>query len=203
MSRFKVALNNASQGTLDVSPSLGGGVQMQPSLQRTVYVMGPRKINRELKDGMEFTDCNYWKRFCSYTNTVGGLADEQTAILTCIYDDGTVYSDDPSENVYPKARTFEVANADVFADEHNVYDIVGTYGQPAIFVELVNQDAQNVQVKLNGDTGAIFTLGASDTWVFNHGDLQVTKVELAGTAASGGIACTVDIVIGVQSAINS
>jgi hypothetical protein len=31
------------------------------SYQRTIYVMGPNKVNRKLKDGDTFTDSNYWK----------------------------------------------------------------------------------------------------------------------------------------------
>ena len=52
MSVFRVRLTNNRQGLLDVYDN-----------QRTAYIMGPNRINRVLKDGEVFTDCNYWKRF--------------------------------------------------------------------------------------------------------------------------------------------
>src|SRR5579859_7642952 len=58
------------------------------SYQRTIYCMGPNRINRKLKDGATFTDCNYWKQFCAAP--VGPLTAE-TAFITLISDDGSVY----------------------------------------------------------------------------------------------------------------
>lgn len=57
MSVFRVKLNNNAQGLLDTV----SGSQQSTSIQRTVYVMGPKKINRKLKDGDTCTDSNYWK----------------------------------------------------------------------------------------------------------------------------------------------
>ena len=52
MSVFRVRLTNSRQGRLDVYDN-----------QRSAYITGPNRINRKLKDGEIFTDCNYWKRF--------------------------------------------------------------------------------------------------------------------------------------------
>ena len=49
MSVFRVNLNNADQGKLDIDPT--AGTQFSTSKQRTVYVMGPGRINRKLVDG--------------------------------------------------------------------------------------------------------------------------------------------------------
>jgi hypothetical protein len=52
MSVFKVKLNNSRQGLLDVYEN-----------QRSAYIMGPNRVNRKLKDGEVFTDCNCpWRR---------------------------------------------------------------------------------------------------------------------------------------------
>src|SRR4051812_19857883 len=98
MSVFKVKLTQGQQGSLDehafgvnnasVSVGTGGGnvlVGTGTSVQRTVYVMGPGKVNRKLNDGDTFTDSNYWKRYCA--TPVGPLTPEQ-AIVSIVTDDG-------------------------------------------------------------------------------------------------------------------
>ena len=203
MSVFQVKLNNASQGTLDVqaSTSVAGGTQIVTSKQRTVYVMGPRKINRELKDGDIFTDCNYWKRFCSDTDRYAGTATDETAIVTCLTDDGTVYSDDASENSYPYAKSLSCTSLSTYADTY--IDIVAATGTTAKFVTITNHAATAVNVKLNGLTNAIFTLAAGASIVFNHGDLQVSMVGVQPGTASGFATANVDVVCGIASPINS
>ena len=84
MSVFRVKLNNASQGLLDTDIN---GVQNETSIQRTIYVTGPNRINRKLVDGEEFTDCNYWKRFTE--DEMGA----ESAFIEVVTDDGSVYSD--------------------------------------------------------------------------------------------------------------
>ena len=84
MSVFKVKLNNTKQGLLDQNPLTGS--QFAASVQRTIYVAGPGRTYRKLKDGDQFTDCNYWKRF---TSTIVG---DEAAFIEVVTDDGSVYS---------------------------------------------------------------------------------------------------------------
>lgn len=229
MSVFKVQLNNAVQGTLDVvaSTTTYGGTQQATSLQRTIYVMGPRKINRELKDGATFSDCNYWKRYArpataaditaynaangtSYSTTVtdAGFAASQVAsgppgtrtvanpstFLVCINDDGSVWSDDGSEN----AGQAIVTNVTISPTTVNY---LATYGSPANFLEIYNHasGSQTVTVTLNGGTSS-FTVAVGGSWIFNHGDVNITSVTV--TAAGTG-AVSVDLVAGLKVVANS
>lgn len=204
MSVFKVALNSIAQGNMDLNPAtatsisaldhsqLGAG--MSPSIQRTIYVSGPNSTYRNLKDGEQFTDCNYWKRF-AYPQVA--LAD---AFIEVVTDDGSVYSDVSDENTYPKVYDLEVVNVSTYAD--NVIDILGDTGGFAVFVQIANQGGTAVKVRLNGTANAIFDLGASETQVFNHGDLSVTKLEFANTV-SGGADTNVQVLVSVRSVCNS
>jgi len=235
MSVFQVVLNNGVQGNLDVlaSTATAGGVGIVDtvssapagvvtagtlpssqsvafSLQRTVYIMGPRKINREIKDGTTFTDCNYWKRYCDAALTIGGGATAQTAILRCIYDDGTVWSDDQSENAYPKAALlFPSAQFNAYVSTAaypttplpfgatngpDTFNITATFGQPAYFCSISNNQssfAQAVQVRLNGDNGCIFTIPGSQDWIFNQGDCQIASIEVAYAQTTGATGTTI------------
>ena len=247
MSVFQVQLNNAQQGQLDVianSTTQPGGVQIVDvtdtvsgtsvtvgsytypagwtntaaptgmpnfSLQRTVYVMGPRKINRELKDGQTFTDCNYWKRFCYPQVPLN------QAILTCISDDGTIYSDDHIENQYPIAFTLTASGnspnyptfiswnastgAQTVGNAVNFASLTG--GNPVAFVTLQNESSTSCQVQLNGLNTAVFTLGGSSTMVFNHGDIQITQIVVWDTTGSTSGTTTVSVIAGVTSLPNS
>src|SRR5581483_7072011 len=182
MSVFKVHLNYpGQQGYLDYNPATASpgflGDQMQPSKQRTMYCAGPNRIYRELFDGMVFTDCNYWKRFaypqCPY----------DVAFIEVLTDDGSVYSDIPGENTFPKVYSpYAVANTDTF--DTNSIDIVGTLGGVGLFVQITNLGTsapnQNVQIELNGDVGPVMTLAATDTQVFNAGDLTISKLAFDG-----------------------
>jgi hypothetical protein len=203
MSVFRVALNNREQGLLDKDPSTasagaivgqGLGDQMDPSIQRQVYVMGPKKINRLLSDGDTFTDCNYWKRF-AYPQV--SLED---AIVEVVSDDGSVYSDIPEENTFPAATSMSVLATTTWTD--NEWDILTVYGSPAVFTQITNNGAGSVQIRLNGLSGATFTLAAGDTQIFNNGDLSVTKIQV-DNSASGAVDGTVDILISVRSVCNS
>ena len=140
MSVFRVALNNVDQGLLDLDPSgatagsivgQGLGSQMSPSIQRGVYIMGPNLINRLLVDGETFTDCNYWKRF-AYPNVP-----LNEAFIEVVTDDGSIFSDIAGENTFPVATTLTVVASSVFTD--NEFDIITTYGGPAIFTQITNQ----------------------------------------------------------------
>lgn len=204
MSVFKVTLNNSAQGMLDLNPATaipmtGGqygnlGQEMSPSVQRTVYVAGPNRIYRKLKDGQQFTDCNYWKRF-AYPN----LPLDQ-AFITVVSDDGSVYSDISEENTYPLVYNLAVANVSTFAE--NVVDILGDTGGFAVFVQISNQGSTAVKVRLNGSANAIFDLGASETQVFNSGDLSITMLEFANTV-SGGSETDIQVLVSVRTVCQS
>ena len=199
MSVFRVKLQHTGkQGQLDYDPSTDTsttygnvGSAFSTSKQRTVYVMGPKKINRLLIDGDTFTDCNYWKRFAYPTVP----ADQ--AFIEIVSDDGSVYSDIESEN------TFGVSSGSLTVtssySDANTLDFVTTYGGSATFVQIRNVGGSNAMTaELNGDTDLTITIPASTAQVFNAGDLTITKVRLK--SASG---TTAEIIGGVRSAINS
>ena len=93
MSVFRVKLNNAAQGALDINPSTL--LEFNTSIQRTIYVTGPKRIYRKLLDGETFTDCNYWKKF-AYPQVP-----YDQAFIEVVSDDGSIYSEIEEENNYP------------------------------------------------------------------------------------------------------
>jgi len=211
MSVFRVALNNTQQGLLDLDPSTatagavtgqGLGDQMNPSIQRGVYVMGPNLINRLLIDGDTFTDCNYWKRF-AYPQVP---LDE--AIVEVLVDDGSIYSDIAEENTYPQAYNRSIEAGDTYGD--NEIDIATDTGGYAVFTQITNQEVAggglDIKVGLNGSIGtpqAIFDLAAGDTQIFNAGDLSVSLIQFdnSESGASGPVA--VQVLVSVRSVCNS
>ena len=190
MSVFQVQLNNEIQGKLDINPNTG--VPFTTSVQREVYVTGPKKINRLLKDGDTFTDCNYWKKF-AYPQT-----SKDKAFITVLSDDGSVYSDVESENTYGVGRSLTLATS---YNDDNTIDFMTTYGGPASFLQVQNQAASSILItgELNGDTNLIFTLAQGETQVFNTGDLAITKLRLK--AASG--TPTALVLAAVKTVMNS
>lgn len=188
MSEFRVQLNNSKQGLLDVNPSTQS--QFSTSIQRTIFVQGPNKQYRKLFDGETFSDCNYWKRF-AYPQLP---YDE--AFIEVVSDDGSVYSDIPSENNYPKVYNLIVEQGTDYSD--NVVDIAGDTGSYANFVQITNQGSSSVRVRLNGLTGATFELGGSETQVFNAGDLLVTKLAFINNV-SGGTAAELQVLCSIKS----
>ena len=199
MSVFRVKLQHAGQqGQLDYDPSTDTsdtygnvGTAFTTSKQRTVYVMGPKKINRLLVDGDTFTDCNYWKRFAYPQVSM------DQAFIEVVSDDGSIYSDVESEN------TFGVATGSLTLTSSyttgNTVDFVTTYGSAATFVQIRNTGGSNaLTAELNGDTNLTLTIPAATAQVFNAGDLTITKVRLK--SASG---TTAEIIAGVRSTINS
>ena len=198
MSLFRVQLQNLVQGRLDMDPSthpLASGTTAQPALygnlglafgyeaanvytpskQRQVYVAGPLRKYRLLKDGDTFTDCNYWKQFDAAYG-----CDPARAFISTLTDDGSVWSDVASENTYGKGGTVTVSATPT------VIDFVGTYGSPARFLQVQNLDATStnkITGTLNGDTNLTFTIGGGSTQVFNVGDLSISKLSLASTGS--------------------
>ena len=194
MSVFKVALNNTKQGTLDVTP---GGVQNDPSIQRTVYVMGPNKINRLLTDGEQFTDCNYWKRFAYPQVPLN------EAIMEVVSDDGSVYSDVEGENTYPKVYDVTAVGGTTYTDAANIVDIAGDTGGYAVFTQITNEDSsQDVKMRINGVADAVMDLPANSTQVFNSGDLAITLIEF-DDSTSGATDVEIQVVTSIKSVCNS
>lgn len=196
MSLFQVKLNNAIAGNMDVN--MLTGVQNATSIQRTMDVCGPNRIQRHLVDGQTFTDCNYWKQFAYPAMSL------DQAFIVVLVDDGSTYSSDPDENTFPVVwypGTAGVIGAGIGpAGVNMALDIVSTYGGPAQFVQIQNTDASHpVKVRLNGSTSAVFTLGTSSTQIFNHDDLIITKIEFDNSASGTSAVNAVDVILSVKS----
>jgi len=176
MSVFRVKLTNNRQGLLDIYDN-----------QRTAYIMGPNRVNRRLKDGETFTDCNYWKRF-SYPN----LPLEE-AFIEVVEDDGTIYSDQIKDNTYPKVYDISAAAGSSFAA--NRADIAGDSGSFALFAQISNQGEESVRVRLNGMETAIIDLPAGATQTFAVGDLTIGLIEVANPS---GVEVGVQVVVSVR-----
>ncbi len=188
MSVFKVKLTNTAQGLLDSHGQTAG-----TSYQRTVYVMGPGKVNRKLKDGDTFTDNNYWKRY-AYPQVA-----LNEAIIEVVTDDGSVYSDIPEENNFPYSwRDVAIAGGSTYAA--NVVDILGTTGGYASFCQVT--PTVNCKMRINGSANAIMDLAANTTQIFNPGDLTISKLEF-DNSTSGASSGTVDVLVSVRSVSKS
>jgi hypothetical protein len=205
MSVFKVKLQNIKQGLLDLDPSthpLAAGSGSAPvtygqlgdpkevSRQRQIFVAGPNRTYRLLRDGETFTDNNYWKRF-AYPQVA-----HEFSFIEVVTDDGSVYSDIPEENTFATGDT-ETLTTD-FAD--TVVDFVTTYGGAARFLQVQNLDATAViNGELNGDTNVTFQLGGGETQIFNQGDLAITLLRLKSDTSSS----TASWIASVRSVSNS
>lgn len=209
MSVFTVKLNQGAQGALDKDPSTMTadhlGTPMARSLQRQVYVMGPRKINRLLKDGDTFTDCNYWKKFaypqCSLEN----------AIVECTTDDGSTYVEGGAVGTAPvivvdylTPGTYCTIDfvAGTKRSALGVTTALPSSGSAATFCQIENLESagtQPVMVSLN-DSVATFTLTGGTSQIFNAGDLSVTKLVLT---ASSGTTADIQVIAAVASECNS
>lgn len=189
MSVFRVKLTNVNQGTLDTAGQTAG-----TSYQRTVYVMGPGKINRKLKDGDTFTDVNYWKKF-AYPQ----LPLDQ-AFIEVVTDDGAPWTDIPEENVSPKVYNLTLTATNTYDDDGMSADILGDTGAYATFAQIT--PTVNCHMRINGDANAIMSLAANTTQIFNPGDLTISKLEFdnSDSGASNG---TVQILVTTRLTPNS
>jgi hypothetical protein len=179
MSTFRVKLTSTGQGLMDEAGQAHGS-----SYQRTVYVMGPGKVNRKLKDGDTFTDVNYWKRF-AYPQVP--LAD---AFIEVVTDDGAPYTDVSTENVAPLVYNLTLTGGTTYAA--NVADILADTGSYATFAQITPTVA--CKMKINGNASAIIALAANVTQIFNPGDLTISRLEFdnsASGASSGSVAILV------------
>jgi hypothetical protein len=178
MSVFQVQLNNIKQGLLDLDPSthpLAGGSHTSPvtygqlgtpftiSKQRQIWVAGPNRRYRLLKDGDTFTDCNYWKQF-EYPQ-----CPLERAFIHTIDDDGSIYSDVPEENTFVKGATVTLSTS--LAD--TVVDFVNTYGGPAKFLSVQNLAGSSINV-----TGELMTPQHLPTTRFIWFTIIIWKIKL-------------------------
>lgn len=194
MSVFQVKLQNVNQGLLDLNPATHPaatgdsatygnlGTPFTTSKQRQIYVAGPNRTYRLLKDGETFTDCNYWKRF-AYPQVAYDVA-----FIHVVTDDGSVYSDIPEENTFAAGATETLSTA--YAD--TVIDFVTDHGGPARFLQIQNLDGTiGISGELNGDVDVTFHLNAGESQIFNNGDLSITMLRLkadSGTPDASWIA---------------
>ena len=220
MSLFTVTLNNAVQGALDVYPVSGVMTQPTASLQRTVYINGPHRTNRELHDGDQFTDCNYYKRFCAYdaTTNPGGVTDPAQVILVCTTDDGSIWDDTTGGSTgAPRVYAFDSTDASTggwsgtplangaggTTYASNVIDVLSNFGGYAQFCQIQNLSSNNaIQVRLNGSTNAVFTVAASGVQIFDKGDLLISKIEICAVAGSGNVV-NAQLIFGLAAQSNS
>ena len=166
MSVFRVKLTNSRQGLLDIHDN-----------QRTAYITGPNRINRKLKDGETFIDCNYWKRF-SYPNV-----SMEEAFIEVVLDDGTIYS-------------IVAAAASTYAQ--NKADIAGDSGSWALFAQITNKsNADDIKVRINGLDTAIIDVPAGATQTFNPGEVTIGTLEIDN--GSGSAPVEVQILVSVSS----
>lgn len=201
MSTFTVELGAGVQGDMDAHWTTVPGdaadsnpPEANPSLQRQVYVMGPNHVNRLLRDGETFTDCNYWKRFApvNATTNPGGCAVEE-AFIEITSDDGSVWSDVEAENTFPVGTGWTLA-----AGVPQTVDYMAMYGSYATSATIKNTGANPMVMTLNGIAGATLTIANGDTQVFNSGDLQITSIELVSAVGS-----TSEILAAVKSRCTS
>lgn len=176
MSVFRVRLSNSRQGLLDIHDN-----------QRSAYITGPNRINRRLKDGDTFVDCNYWKRFAYPQVPL------EEAFIEVVEDDGTIYSDQVEDNTYPKVYNISAAAGSSFAS--NRADIQGDSGSFALFAQITNRGEEGVRVRLNGLDSAIIDLPAGSTQTFNVGEVTIGLLEVENASDS---AVDVQVIVSVR-----
>jgi hypothetical protein len=164
MSIFRVKLTNSIQGTLSGAS------------QRSAYIMGPNRINRILKDGEEFTDVNYWKRFAYPQVPL------EQAFIEVIFDDGIQYIDGQQTKFTKVYDVNALPNSDF--SENNV-NILQDTGGSAVFAQITNKnESQIIKLKLNNSSDAILDLPAGSTQVFNAGDVSISSIQIKNESES-------------------
>lgn len=181
MSVFRVKLTNSRQGLMDIY-----------SNQRTAFIMGPNKVNRKLKEGEVFTDCNYWKRFAYPQVPL------EEAFIEIIEDDGTIWSDRITENNYPRVYNITAQPGSAFSQ--NRADIANDSGSFALFAQITNKGEFSVRVRLNSLNTAVIDLDPSSTQVFNSGELTIGLIEIENPSSD---VINVQIVVSVHSVSTS
>lgn len=187
MSTFRVKLTNTAQGLMDTAGQAAG-----TSLQRTIYVMGPNKVNRKLKDGETFTDSNYWKQF-AYPQ----LPLDQ-AFIEVVTDDGSVYSSIEEENAYAKVYNKTLTAGQTYTLAGHIIDVLGDTGSYAHMAQIT--PTVNCKVKINGS--AILSLTANVSQVLSSGDVAISSLAF-DNSTSGASNGTVEVLLGVRSVSKS
>ena len=180
MSVFTVDMSNSRQGLLDVDVN---GKPVAKSIQRTMMVTGPNRIQRQLKDGDVFTGCNYWKQF-AYPQVP---LDQAFIVVTT--DDGSIWSNDPMENTviaswYPGTNGI-LTGGTAFGGTNMTLDLSAT---PAKFMQIQNNGGSGVGCKVRINGSATFNLEGNMSQIFNPGDIVITKVELDNSLSGAGSA---------------
>lgn len=192
MSKFRVKLNNSKQGKLDINSGAETNIDSL-SLQRTIFVPGPRGIRRQLKDGDEFEDSNYWKQF-AYPQV-----SKEEAFIEVVEDDGSIYSQITEENNFPRVYTVSVLDGSSY--ENNTINIVEDNGGFAKFVQIYNFDSGGaIKVKLNGLNNAIFDLEKGAIQQFNNGDISISKLQFHNDSGENS---NVQVILSVVSVSKS
>ena len=140
--------------------------------QQSVNLPMPQGQGEKIfKDREVFEGSNYWKKYC-----VPSMSQED-AFLVIIEDDGTIYSEDDSENNQPFIVTKKVAAGSSYDDEGNEVDLMKEQGTFATFVLIRNKNSsQEVNVKINGSKNAILELDGNDEISFDKGDIPISKL---------------------------
>ena len=137
--------------------------------QQSVSLEPPQGGVKTFKDREVFEGSNYWKKYC--------FPIMQNPFLAIIEDDGTIYSEDDSENNQPFIVTKKVAAGSSYDDEGNEIDLMKEQGTFATFVLIRNKNAsQEVNVKINGSKNAILELDGNDEISFDKGDIPISKL---------------------------
>jgi hypothetical protein len=142
---------------------------------KLLILPGPTGGERFLADGDEFSDSNYYKRFCPDP-------------LTLVADDGAPWVDgDPASGSVVKSHNLLVAAASTWTD--NEVDYESLIGGPAHYIQIECTSGE-VLVALNGNTGAndTFLLASGETQKFDSGDILVGKIQFDASysGAAGG-----------------
>lgn len=159
--------------------------------QRTLYVEGPKGIRRYLKNGDEFEDSNYWKRF-AYPSTSA-----EEAFIEILEDDGSIYSEVEEENNFPRVYNLTVSSS-IFDD--NKIDIFKDNNSFAKFVQIHCIDGEDLKVRINGSSEAVFDLPAGSTQQFDYGDIAINRLEFSN---EGSIATKVQVILSVKYSFKS
>lgn len=179
MSLFKIKLVNSMQGQMSAG-------------QRSAYIMGPNKVNRVLKDGETFRDCNYWKRFAYPQVPL------EEAFIEILEDDGIQYLDHETNN-YPKVYNISASGGSDF--ENNKADILADTGGYAYFTQITNRsDSESIKIRLNKSTDAIFDLSAGHTQTFDAGDVSISSIEIKNESEAS---VEVQILVSIMVVSNS
>ena len=162
MSIFQVILAKFERGT----------TSREAFGQQSVSLPTPQNQGeRTFKDREVFEGSNYCKKYCTPSMS------QADAFLVIIEDDGTIYSEDDSENNQPFIVTKKVAVGSSYNDEGNEIDLMKEQGTFATFVLIRNKNAsQEINVKINGSKNAILELDGNDEISFDKGDIPISKL---------------------------